>query len=86
MAQEDEPVSRRDAEKLSFGSSRGTLLPGLTPWSDNAEWVNVNERIVDTFLKLSPAELLHFIDHRDQYSKQRLVFEFIEAMLDLEMA
>lgn len=36
---------------------------------------NVNTAIVDTILKLTPAELLHFANNRSAYSKERLTRE-----------
>ncbi|KAJ9133554.1 hypothetical protein NKR23_g10671 [Pleurostoma richardsiae] len=68
-----EPLTTADLDKISFGSAQGILMPGLTPWSENARWINVNKRIVDTFLKLSPEEILHLVDCRSQYSKGKLV-------------
>lgn len=74
----DWSISREEAERIGFGSSKKGLARATFSWSDST-FVdfdsNVNSAVVDTFLKLSPAEILHLTINRSAYSRDRLTRE-----------
>ncbi|ROV92014.1 hypothetical protein VMCG_09553 [Cytospora schulzeri] len=74
----DGTISKEEAERIGFGSSKKGLARATFSWNDST-FVdfdsNVNSAIVDTFLKLSPAEILQFTNHRSAYSRDRLIRE-----------
>ncbi|KUI62183.1 hypothetical protein VP1G_09301 [Cytospora mali] len=74
----DWTISKEEAERIGFGSSKVGLARATFSWNDST-FVdfdsNVNSAVVDTFLKLSPAEVLHFTVNRPAYSRDRLVRE-----------
>lgn len=71
-------ISREEAERIGFGTSRLSLVRAAFSWSDSTFVdfdTNVNSAIVDTFLKLSPAEILGFATNKSTYTRDRLVRE-----------
>lgn len=73
---QDYSISREEAERIGFGTSRLSLMRAAFSWNDSTFVdfdTNVNSAIVDTFLKLSPAEILGFATNK--YSRDRLVRE-----------
>ncbi|KAL2293191.1 hypothetical protein FJTKL_05165 [Diaporthe vaccinii] len=74
----DYSISREEAERIGFGTSRLSLVRAAFSWSDSTFVdfdTNVNSAIVDTFLKLSPAEILSFATNKSTYTRDRLVRE-----------
>ncbi|KAG8160490.1 hypothetical protein KVR01_010026 [Diaporthe batatas] len=74
----DYSISREEAERIGFGTSRLSLMRAAFSWNDSTFVdfdTNVNSAIVDTFLKLSPAEILSFASNKSTYPRDRLVRE-----------
>ncbi|KAK7723807.1 hypothetical protein SLS64_000138 [Diaporthe eres] len=74
----DYSISREEAERIGFGTSRLSLVRAAFSWSDSTFVdfdTNANSAIVDTFLKLSPAEILSFATNKSTYTRDRLVRE-----------
>lgn len=75
---QDWTISREEAESIGFGSSKKGLARATFSWNDST-FVdfdsNVNSAVVNTFLKLSPAEVLHLTTNRSTYSRDRLIHE-----------
>lgn len=74
----DYSISREEAERIGFGTSRLSLMRAAFSWNDSTFVdfdTNVNSAIVDTFLKLSPAEILGFASNKSTYPRDRLVRE-----------
>ncbi|KAI3393913.1 hypothetical protein diail_3516 [Diaporthe ilicicola] len=72
----DYSISREEAERIGFGTSRLSLMRAAFSWNDSTFVdfdTDVNSAIVNTFLKLSPAEILDFATNK--YSRDRLVRE-----------
>ncbi|KAK2607693.1 hypothetical protein N8I77_006354 [Diaporthe amygdali] len=72
----DYSISREEAERIGFGTSRLSMMRAAFSWNDSTFVdfdTNVNSAIVDTVLKLSPAEILDFATNK--CSRDRLVRE-----------
>lgn len=75
---QDYSISREEAERIGFGTSRLSLVRAAFSWNDSTFVdfdTNINSAIVDTFLKLSPAEILGFATNKSTYTRDRLVRE-----------
>lgn len=75
---QDYSISREEAERIGFGTSRLSLVRAAFSWNDSTFVdfdTNVNSAIVDTFLKLSPAEIMGFATNKSTYTRDRLVRE-----------
>lgn len=65
-----------DAERLSFGSSESVYTRRPSGWNDYATTAPaVNNSIVQTFLKLSPGDILHFATSRFVYTRDKVIRE-----------
>ncbi|KKY37409.1 putative f-box domain-containing protein [Diaporthe ampelina] len=70
----DYSISREEAERIGFGTSRLSLMRAAFSWNDSTFVdfdTNVNAAIVDTFLKLSPAEIMGFATDKSTYTRDR---------------
>lgn len=75
---QDYSISREEAERIGFGTSRLSLVRAAFSWNESTFVdfdTNVNSAIVDTFLKLSPADILGFAINKSTYTRERLVRE-----------
>lgn len=70
---QDDSLSLHEAERLSFGSAESLFPRRPLAWHENTS--TVHGSIVETFLKLSPGDILHFATSRFVYTRDKVIRE-----------